>query len=172
MLGPVPTCVHPPLMHITQKALALKPDGPGVPAQALSTLYQQQTSHALCVVEKRHCNTMWYIARHRAEPRDGASLLLQWLLNHFFTSKDNLSFSTRLLPGLQLFQRKCCLQALSILPMVVTCIQLNFSKDTDQKFSSQPHWSHVATSTFKHLLKFCLIPKRIKNQKTYAGEIS
>ena len=107
LLGPVSPRVHPPLMHIMEKALALKPDGPGVPTQALSTLYQQQTSHALRVVAKRHCNTMWYITRHRAEPRF-SSLLLQWLLNHLFTSKDNLSFSTQLLPGLQLSQRKCC----------------------------------------------------------------
>lgn len=155
-------------MHTMEKALALKPGGPGAPTRALSTLCQQQTSHALRVVAKRQCNTTCHMAQHRAEPRDSASLLLHWLLNYFFTSKDNLSFSTRLLPGLQLFQRKCCFTG----TLNFTFIQLNFSKDTDQKFSNQPHWSHVATSTFKHLLRFCLIPKRIKNQKTQAGEIS
>lgn len=108
MLGPGPTCVHLPLMHIMEKALALKPDGLGAPTRALSTLCQRQTSHALQVVAKHQCNTMWYVAQHRAEPRESASLLLHWLLNYFFTSKDNLSFSTQLLPGLKLFQRKCC----------------------------------------------------------------
>ena len=132
LLGPGPICVHPPLMHTMEKALALKPGGPGVPTRALSTLCQQQTSHALRVVAKHQCHTTRYMARHRAEPRDSASLLLHWLLNYFFTSKDNLSFSTRLLPGLQLFQRKCCFTG----TLNFTFIQLNFSKDTDQNFPS------------------------------------
>ena len=57
-------------MHIMEKALALKPDGLGAPTRALSTLCQRQTSHALRVVAKHQCNTMWYVAQHRAEPRE------------------------------------------------------------------------------------------------------
>lgn len=106
LLAPVLTCVHPPLMHIMEKALALEPDGTGVPTQALSTRSQQQTSLVLGVVGKLQCDTMWYLTWHTAGPRDTASLLLHWLLTYFFTSKENLSFSSRLLPGPQMFQRK------------------------------------------------------------------
>lgn len=67
----------------------------------------QQTSLVLDFLRKLQCDTMEYITSYTTI--DTASLLLHWLLNSFFTSKENLSFSSWLLPSPQLFQNKCFL---------------------------------------------------------------
>lgn len=85
-------------------------DGPGVPTLALPTglgklLRRINSKHpALGAVGKLQCDTMNYIAGRTVEPTDTASLLL---LNYLFASKGNLSLSSQLLPGPQLFQEKC-----------------------------------------------------------------